>query len=79
MTFDKRPQKSPKPFKPKAWTHQDDLRAQCGKGIFIRFMNGVGIEGTLISADQFTLKIMVNSSKSVVTYFKHAVESYIQE
>lgn len=69
-----------KPFKPKPWSHQSDLRAQVGKTLIL-WIDGEPLHGVLVEADQFTLKmrpIGVNG-KSSVTYFKHAITAYTIE
>lgn len=63
-----------KPFKPKPWSHQDDLRALKGKTIDIVFLGGrEAIKGTLLDSDQFALKveIQVLDKQSVLTVYKH--------
>lgn len=67
--------------KPRAWNHQDDLKALRGKKIIFRLREDVeNLTGVLIDADQFTLKLEYISSatgnKSTLTYFKHALEFY---
>lgn len=71
----------PKP-KPKKWQYQDDLDLAIGSVITLnRSANrdgGLGpatIEGVLLSADQFTIKIRTKIG-SEVTHFKHALNSY---
>lgn len=69
-----------KPFKPKPWSHQNELVAAKGKRVEIFFSQYDGLAGVLIDADQFTLKIeLTNSddgSKSVLTVFKHSIRHY---
>ena len=69
-----------RPFKPKPWTHQDDLKAMIGKKITLVFFSGEARrqrDGVLEAADQFTLKLSgVDGNKSTQTYFKHALFSF---
>lgn len=75
--------------KPKRWSHQHDLDASLGKRITLLVQGGRPIEGTLIAADQYTLKIESNGltwendsliiapkSKSILTIFKSSIEVY---
>jgi hypothetical protein len=77
-TFQRANVKDRQPFKakpPRAWSHQDDLKANVGKTMRLMFVDEVVIQGTLVTADQFTLKI-ARSDKSVVTYFKSGMISF---
>lgn len=64
------------PAKPKAWTHQDDLKSLKGKEVALFILGCPEITGLLLEADQFTIKILETNSKSVVTYFKHTLTSF---
>ena len=63
-----------KPFKPKPWSHQDELARLKGKVIFLRFNAGSTsstISGRLLEADAFTIKIDGSSLPLVIS--KHAI------
>lgn len=69
-----------RPFKPKAWSHQDELKSLIGKKVIITFAASLDIDtnwsiGTLINADQFTLQLQHND-KSIATYFKSSLMGY---
>ena len=65
-------------MKPKAWNHQDDLKAGVGRPIYIVHRDGTKAWGDLAAADQFTLKLIHDApeGKSAVTYFKHDLAAY---
>jgi hypothetical protein len=69
-----------KPFRPKPWSHQQDLTAAKGKRVEIDFAETVGFTGVLLEADQFSLKVEVSNPdgtyKSVLTVFKHSIRHY---
>ncbi len=71
-----------KPFKPKPWSHQRDLEALKGKKITFLIASSVEWQtGVLVEADQFTLKIAVesifmNGQQSLLTYFKSQFTAY---
>lgn len=60
---------------PKAWSHQDDLKAMIGKPIVIIQGAVVTVYPKLLAADAFTLKCEDNN-KSALTLFKHAIQGY---
>lgn len=66
------------PPKPKAWSHQDDLKDAVGKTVALLFSDGTVKAGPLVAADQFTLKvrIVVTDGQSVMTFFKSALVAY---
>jgi len=70
----------PKNHKPKAWTHQQELSNLRGKEICIFFIDDSYKVGTLVEADQFTLKLAISiagkENKSVLTFFKSAMKGY---
>lgn len=65
--------------KPKQWSHQDDLRALKGKRVALTLVNGNIFSGVLLEADQFTIKLLADDTKSVVTYYKHILASFSAE
>lgn len=79
VQFERRGPAAPRtPFKPKAFNHQDDLKDAVGKQVVLVTLRGTTVEGELLGADQFTIKIRRCDveSKSVLTWFKHALASY---
>lgn len=72
-----------RPFKPKPWNHQEDLKALKGQNIRLRLPGPNHTEGwvrgVLVDADAYTLKVRVHSSQSVVTYFKSALIGYDED
>jgi hypothetical protein len=62
------------PMKPRAWNHQDDLKAAVGRQITVHF-GATTRTGTLIAADQFTIKV-AQESQSALTYFKGNLTGY---
>jgi hypothetical protein len=65
------------PFKPKAWSHQDDLREGRGKIIQLGITGREPIEGVLLEADQFTIKLQhVANPKKISVFFKSAVAGF---
>lgn len=62
--------------KPKRWSHQDDLAELKGKRLVLCLLDVGTIQGTLIDADQFTLKMQGEGSLKTVTYFKSALTYY---
>lgn len=65
-----------KPAKPKRWSHQDDLEGLRGQRIEINLNDGTSYNGTLLEADQFTLKIQADNVLSAVTVFKSVMTDY---
>jgi len=64
-----------KTYKPKAWSHQDDLKYMKGRTVDIYLTQGAVITGLLLDSDQFTLKIE-HKDKSVMTYFKSGLVAF---
>lgn len=74
--------------KPRKWQHQDELEASIGKVITLYRSAAAGggrvpghaeptvIEGVLVAADQFTIKVRFRAGNEV-THFKHALNSYV--
>ena len=62
------------PMKPKAWNHQDELKAAVGREITL-FFGDTSRRGKLLGADQFTIKVSFNY-QSAMTYFKGNLASY---
>lgn len=55
---------STRPKKPKAWSHQDDLKALVGKQVRLIVANREhAVIGKLVQADQFTLKVAVEGMR----------------
>jgi hypothetical protein len=74
--FCKKYKKESSHFKPKRWSHQDELANAKDKRIVIYNTIDHGYdEYKLIDADQFTLKVLL-SDKSILTVFKHAITGY---
>ena len=76
--------KSQKKFTPKGWSHQNDLTNAVGKKIRLR-APGMAIEGEVLAADQFTVKVRKASEVtapgdpvrySSVVVFKSALTSF---
>lgn len=67
-----------RPYKPRPWSHQDDLIDMIGKTVTLLVVERGWISGKLIAADQFTLKIDAGE-KSAVTYFKSALLCFYLE
>jgi len=66
-------------FKPKAWNHQDDLKGLIGKWVNLVLANGEIVEGTLVAADQFTIKISEkwdDGTSFDAVYFKSSLTSF---
>lgn len=63
-----------RPIKPAAWNHQNDLKELVGKRVRLALLNGQVPEGTLVAADQFTLKLSIGGR--VTVYFKSATISF---
>ena len=65
-------------FKPKPWSHQQDLAALRGKKI--RFQMELGeYEGVLVEADQFAIKVRIDGAAvedREEVFFKHAIFSF---
>ncbi|WLR91026.1 hypothetical protein [Shinella zoogloeoides] len=68
-----------KESRPKSWSHQDDLTAAIGKKIRLMRAPMPNIEGKVLAADQFTVKVEVQSPSgalSAVVVFKSALTSF---
>lgn len=63
-------------FKPKAWTHQDQLKSLIGKKISIVYRDDAVFTGTLLNADQFTIQIQ--GPETVITVFKSALTCFTE-
>lgn len=65
-----------KPKKPPRWSHQNDLDALKGKNIklWLSTLSNGGVVGTLIEADQFTVKIRsLTGTGQETIYFKSSI------
>lgn len=63
-----------KKVRPKTWSHQDDLTDLVGKKIFVTNIRGDEYFGTLLAADQFTLKVKPDYAQAkIVVIFKSAL------
>lgn len=62
------------PMKPRAWNHQDELKAAIGRQITL-YLDGPARSGRLVAADQFTIKV-AHQSQSSLTYFKGNLLGY---
>lgn len=61
--------------KPKAWSHQDDLKHRVGKDITLLLTDNSDCTVRLLGADQFTLHVeRKNGERGVI--FKHALIGY---
>lgn len=76
---DKQRPRKPILSKPKAWSHQDDLKALKGQRVALTLVNGNIFAGVLLDADQFTIKLLADDTQSVVTYYKHILASFAAE
>jgi len=67
-----------KPPKPRAWSHQDDLKAWKGERVSLHFADSrPGVVGKLVEADQFTIKIVSETlGAREEVYFKSALRSF---
>lgn len=65
-----------RPSKPKAWSHQEDLTAAYGKPIVLELLDGTLVNGNLVSADQFSLKVSKQDSAYFTVYYKSSLTSY---
>jgi len=61
--------------KAKVWSHMDDLKALKGKNVILD-LGGYVVAGLLVEADQFTIQLINESSKSITTYFKGSMISF---
>ncbi|SER29448.1 hypothetical protein SAMN05216548_114131 [Faunimonas pinastri] len=66
------------PFKPKLWSHQQQLRELRGRKIVVLFRDGTQVTGELLEADQYALLLRIREDKSVLTLtlFKHDIQGY---
>jgi hypothetical protein len=64
--------------KQKRWSHQDDLEGLVGKNITVSILDIGHVNGTLMAADQFTLKLKIQNADKVLfrTFFKSALTYY---
>jgi len=71
-----------KPPKPKAWSHDDELKAHKGRLITLFFFAGEleFVTGVLVDSDRFSVKLAVHlgdATQSVLTvFYKHVITSY---
>jgi hypothetical protein len=69
-----------KPYRPKPWSHQNELKSLIGETIVVMYPDGTRLTGDLLNADQFTLQVRVRSEEGCViaecTFFKHAIVGY---
>ncbi|MCP1540036.1 hypothetical protein [Methylorubrum extorquens] len=75
VQFERRGPTAPRsPNRPKAWNHQDELKAHYGKGIALLLPDGATKTGVLVAADQFAVKVELPGSdgkgKSALTFLK---------
>ena len=73
-------------IKPKAWSHQNEIKISTGKSIKIVFADNSVVIGTLLEADQFTIKVKVTkgdatmaryvSAGETITLSKHSITFY---
>ena len=64
------------PYKPKPWSHQNELQAARGKPINLHFLDGSKGAFVLVEADAFALRVCAPGSQSALTYWKHALLGY---
>lgn len=64
--------------KPRAWSHQDELQALRGKTIIYCVLDEGIQSGTLLEADQFTIKVKKQGFKSSIVVFKSSL-TYFSE
>lgn len=67
------PESARQKFKAKGWSHQSDLAAAIGQTIILH-TDKEFLRGTLVAADQFTIKIGMDEGDVVV--FKSALKSF---
>lgn len=67
-----------RPFKPKAWTHMDELKTLIGKRVVIVGHNAEDTRGTLVAADQFTLLLSTPHTSNLIV-FKGAIAALCAE
>lgn len=65
-----------RPLKPKAWSHDDALKAHIGKKIAVSFNGGGEAEYVLLEADRYAFNLFEPITQSVVTVYKHAITAY---
>lgn len=66
-----------KPPKPKAWSHDDELKAHIGRPIDILIsFAGSQRRYMLLQADRYVLVLFDEVEKSTVTVYKHAITGY---
>lgn len=63
------------PMKPKAWNHQDELKASAGRDVTLFLLDGTTRRAKLVAADQFTIKAAL-TGQSALTYFKGNLLGY---
>jgi hypothetical protein len=64
------------PLKPKAWNHQDELRSYRGRNVRVVFMDQDPVEGVLLEADQFTIKMHTKQHDLDMIFFKSALVGF---
>jgi hypothetical protein len=63
------------PMKPRAWNHQDELKAGAGRDVTLFLLDGTTGRAKLVAADQFTIKVWFVDHSSL-TYFKGNLLGY---
>ncbi|UIN38308.1 hypothetical protein [Methylobacterium oryzae] len=66
------------PMKPRAWNHQDELKAGVGRDVTLALLDGTTRRGKLVAADQFTIKAAIGN-QSALTFFKGNLLGYCLE
>lgn len=64
---------APKKSKPAGWSHQHDLAALRGKKVLLSLIDGEQIQGELLEADQFTLKMKTRGADRIIVIYKSAL------
>lgn len=62
--------------KTRQWSHQDDLKALLNKKVTILFLDDTTFNGTLLAADQFTVKIELSDASASRVFFKSALQGF---
>jgi hypothetical protein len=70
----------PRPPRERRWSHQDDLTAAIGKKVSAFTTGNLIVDGRLLAADQFTVKIdYVDPTDEIsgqTVFFKHAIVGF---
>ncbi|CCG43312.1 LSm family protein [Magnetospirillum molischianum] len=76
LTLSQKGDKPRRPFRAPVWSHQLDLKDLKGKRIKLIFSDDTIVIGTLLEADQFTLKVKYGEGDAQVVFFKSALVGF---